>query len=134
MTVAIINDYESYNNNSCDNYETGDSDESPTVILKNRNSAKKLKHVITPEMTSALDRAKISTRNAMHIVATTIKSVSTGDDAQRTVLNRETLRKTRIKNRLTIAREIKESFTPNCILTVHWDGKMMDDLSTSSTE
>lgn len=36
--------------------------------------------MITPEITSALDRYKVSTRNAMHIVAATIKSISNAND------------------------------------------------------
>jgi hypothetical protein len=48
-----------------------------------------------------------------------------GHDPQELILNPESIRKARAKYRAELAKEIKETFSPDTPLTVHWDGKIL---------
>ena len=37
------------------------------------------------------------------------------------------------QHRETAAREFQASFTPNCLLTIHWDGKMLPALKSKES-
>ena len=52
-----------------------------------------------------------------------------GHDPQVLALNRSTIRRKRQQYREAFALGIKEAFQPNTTLTVHWDGKLMPDLT-----
>ncbi|KAG7177298.1 hypothetical protein Hamer_G000596 [Homarus americanus] len=81
---------------------------SPVVSSSNRKRAT-LK-VITPELSSTLDRTGISHRSALRIVSATAASL--GHDPMELVLNYETVRTSRATHRSGIANEIKEKFQP----------------------
>ena len=53
------------------------------------------------------------------------KTRSLSHDPQELVLNPESIRKARAKYRASLAREIKEAFSPQTPLTIHWDGKIV---------
>lgn len=47
-------------------------------------------------------------------------------------INRDSIRRERIKARATFVSSLHEKFSANIPLTVHWDGKLMADLTSSS--
>lgn len=120
VVPKVVSKYDEINQDDCDKSET--------VEFQNRRKKTKLNHVITPNVSAALDRSKTSLRNAVHIISATAKSLNVNLNG--IVINRESVRIARKKARSEIATQIKESFTPNCPLTIHWDGKLMDDLNS----
>jgi hypothetical protein len=52
-----------------------------------------------------------------------------GVDIQQCSTSRESLRRARIENRHSAAKQIKENFNPTVPLTIHWDGKLLLDLN-----
>jgi hypothetical protein len=83
-------------------------------------------NVVSPGLAAALDRTKVSDRNAVYIIAAAAESLGHSPSAQ--AINKESIRRTRHKHREIAAKEIQASFDPNCPLTVHWDGKMLPAL------
>ncbi|KAG0711576.1 hypothetical protein GWK47_020352 [Chionoecetes opilio] len=92
---------------------------SPPKRLRTRGT----KSVLSPDLVGALDRTGVSSRQALRIVAATASSL--GHDPQELVLNPESIRQARAKYRSTLAKDIKETFSPLTPLTVHWDGKIL---------
>ncbi|KAG0710863.1 hypothetical protein GWK47_021923 [Chionoecetes opilio] len=92
---------------------------SPPKRLRTRDT----KSVLSPDLVGALDRTGVSSRQALRIVAATASSL--GHDPQELVLNPESIRQARAKYRSTLAKDIKETFSPLTPLTVHWDGKIL---------
>ncbi|XP_076052754.1 uncharacterized protein LOC143032172 [Oratosquilla oratoria] len=76
-----------------------------------------------PDLVGALDRTGVNSRQALRIVTVTASSL--GHDPQELVLNPESIRKARAKYRVSLAGEIKEAFSPQTPLTVHWGGKIV---------
>lgn len=74
-------------------------------------------------LSSALDRTKMSNRQAVHVLSAA--AVSLGHDPAELVMNRESFRRERIKFRQISAAEIKAAFSPDAPLTVHWDSKIV---------
>ncbi|KAG0730526.1 WD repeat-containing protein 46 [Chionoecetes opilio] len=92
---------------------------SPPKRLRTRGR----KSVVSPDLVGALDRTGVSSRQALRIVAATASSL--GHDPQELVLNPESIRQARAKYRSTLAKDIKETFSPLTPLTVHWDRKIL---------
>jgi hypothetical protein len=95
------------------------------------SSAKKQRlhvvNIITSELASALDRTKVSDRNATYLLSAAAKSL--GFDPRDLALNKESVRLARRQNRKDITSEIKKTFLPETPLTVHWDGKLLPTLT-----
>lgn len=114
--------------------ESTDSDDQ--VVFKDnqnlpaRKRARGTKKVITPTLAAALDRTQVSDRKATMIITEAIKSV--GSDPAEFNINRDSIRRERIKARATFVSSLHEKFSANIPLTVHWDGKLMADLTLSS--
>jgi hypothetical protein len=85
------------------------------------------KNVITPDVAAALDRTLLSDRKAVYVLSAAASSL--GHNVQELSINRSTIQRTRIQSRQQIAELIKESFSPNTPLTVHWDGKLLPALT-----
>jgi hypothetical protein len=81
-------------------------------------------------MASALDRTKVSDRKATLVIATTAKEL--GHDISEFNINRSSIRRSRAKQRKTIAEEIKQRFSASGPLVVHWDGKILPDLQETT--
>ena len=86
------------------------------------------------EVTGALDRSNITNRQAMQVFSSVLKTARKDGkqvDLQEFVLSTNTIRRRREENRATIAENAKKEFLDNmpARLTLHWDGKMMADLS-----
>lgn len=86
--------------------------------------------MITPELASALDRTKTTNRNAVYLL--TEAAASLGSQPSDLTINRETIRRMRIRWRSEAAKYIRNSFSPDVPLIVHWDSKLMPDLDGSN--
>jgi hypothetical protein len=85
-------------------------------------------NIVTRELASALDRTKVSNRNATYVLTATAHSL--GRSPKELALSKDSVRRARRKHREAIAREVRDSFNPETVLTVHWDGKMLPDLTS----
>src|SRR6218665_321030 len=83
--------------------------------------------VITPRLAAALDRARVSDRNATLILAEA--ALSFNCSAAEITVNRSTIRRLRKGCRANFAASIKKDFAEKVPLVVHWDGKLLQDLT-----
>ncbi len=109
--------------------DTGDDSsppQTPSEPKRRRPTA-----VVSKGLAAALDRTKVSDRNATYIIAAAAESL--GLNPASLAINKESIRRARHKHRELAAKEIQASFDPNCPLTVHWDGKMLPALMSTGT-
>jgi hypothetical protein len=101
------------------------------ITFEPTSSSKKNKQrpapIITAELSSALDRADISNRKAVFLLAETAKSLK--HDISSLAINPESIRTARMKFRKETAQAQKASFDPSVPLVLHWDGKMLPDIT-----
>ena len=109
--------------NTSDSYQ-----HSPKPSTSGTSQCKK-KCVVTPTLAMALDRTKASDCNAFMVVASTVNAL--GVDIDDVVLSRSTLQRQRSALHKAIAEDIKESFATDVPITVHWDGKILEDITGS---
>ena len=83
--------------------------------------------VITPEVAAALDRTKTSSRNASYVLSAMGASNKLVESSEKLSLSHSAIHRARKYHRIALATEIRESFSANVPLTVHWDGKIMLD-------
>lgn len=95
------------------------------VKICEKKSPKIKLNVLSSKVSSALDQCKVSTRSAVHIIASTAEIL--GCNLENVSLSRETARRKRKENRTKIYNEILTSFSSQRPLTVHWDGKILED-------
>ncbi|XP_074114013.1 uncharacterized protein LOC141537081 [Cotesia typhae] len=86
-------------------------------------------NILTPELISALDRANVSSRNAMFIIAPVLSSVSV--NVEDTTLSYRTIQRTRMLLRKDTAIGLKDNFKAHDKYVVHWDEKILNDISES---
>jgi len=84
-------------------------------------------NIVTPQLTAALDRAKVSDRNAA-IILTEAASIF-NCDVRNVNINRSSIRRKRKECRSHLAASIKNEFSVDSQLVVHWDGKLLQDLT-----
>ncbi|XP_044588829.1 uncharacterized protein LOC123268012 [Cotesia glomerata] len=77
-------------------------------------------NVLTPEVVSALDRANVSSRNAMFIIAPVLSAV--GIKIEDTTLSYRSIQRARMVQRKDIAQGLKDNFKTHDKYVVHWDG------------
>ena len=82
--------------------------------------------MFNPGLIAALDRTKMSDRNATYVFAETASSL--GHNVDDITMSRSSLQRARKKFRFELAEEVKTSLSGNSPLVVHWDGKLMSDL------
>ncbi|GBP73951.1 hypothetical protein EVAR_56109_1 [Eumeta japonica] len=82
-------------------------------------------NVMTPELSGALDRGEVSDRNVLLVAAYKIVGV----DISTLNLSHGTLYRGRIKFRTNIAEDLKKEFRTEDLYVVHWDGKVLSDIS-----
>jgi hypothetical protein len=119
---------------SCSNSSSiGEEEAQPGCSTSTAPATKRVKreHIISPDLAMALDRTKLSDRKAMLVLSAAASAC--GKDINEVVLSRSTLQRQRSATRKTIANDIKQTFTPNTPLTVHWDGKIMKDVESNET-
>lgn len=85
------------------------------------------KNIVSPELAATLDRTKLSDRKATFVLAATARSL--GNDIQDLTINRSSIRRARLSLRQDISKRLKDNFDPKTPLTVHWDGKLLQDLT-----
>jgi len=85
------------------------------------------KNIMTPGLTAALDRTKLSSRQAASVLAETAESL--GQDLCEVNVNRMSIHRHRKKNRSKSVSQLKQNFHVNGPITVHWDGKLMQALT-----
>ncbi|XP_044577706.1 uncharacterized protein LOC123260590 [Cotesia glomerata] len=88
-------------------------------------------NILTPELISALDRANVSSRNAMFIIAPILTSV--GINIEDTTLSYSTIQRTRMMFRKDLAQGLKNDFKTHDKYVVHWDGKILQDITGSKS-
>ncbi|KAE9536730.1 hypothetical protein AGLY_006963, partial [Aphis glycines] len=107
------------------------SEEDIEFKLETTNNPNKRKrgrqNIMKSEIVTALDRTKVSDRNAVHILIATAQSL--GCNANNIAINRSIIRRNRVFLRQKVSDDIKVSFKPDCPLTVHWDGKILPDIT-----
>jgi hypothetical protein len=86
-------------------------------------------NIVTPSLAAALDRTQVSDRKATMILTET--AISLGHDPKTLAINRMTIARSRQKARATFVQNIKKEFHANEPLTVHWDGKLLKDLTSN---
>ena len=96
-----------------------------THPVKKRGST----HFLTPKLLSALDKCKVSDRDAMHLIVATAEALNC--DIKHFVLNRTSLQHSRKEFRQEKAKELQDNFLLKQMefLVVHWDTKLLPYLS-----
>src|SRR6218665_3904819 len=124
--VDFLGVIQSINLSSSDNETSTSSSTADTFnMLQTPSQPKRSRptNFISPGLAAALDRTKVSDRNAAYIIAATAESL--GHSSSALAINKETIRKSRPNHRERAAKEIRASFDPSCPLTVHCYGKML---------
>lgn len=88
-------------------------------------------NVMTPELVAALDRSNVSCRNAMYIISATLQSV--GVDLTSVNISYKTIQRSRIALRKEIAKGLKDELKFEDNYIVHWDGKLLTDITGTDT-
>lgn len=90
------------------------------------------KKFMTMKLVAALDRCKISDRNAVHILIATLEAL--GHDPLHFVLNRTSIREVRMKLREKYGQDIQNNLDTSVMsgAVLHWDGKLLPSLSGKS--
>lgn len=89
------------------------------------------KELINSHLAASLDVTKLSDRKATVVLTSTLKSL--GCDPSKLNVNSSFIRRQRMKHRQKIAESLKSGFKPNGPLTIHWDGKMIEDITGHET-
>lgn len=90
---------------------------------------KRLKNIANPKLVAILDRTGVSNRAATSIIAATSSAI--GESVSKLPLSKSTIHRQRRKIRKEQFLKIKHEFSENAMtpLTVHWDGKLLPNLS-----
>ena len=86
---------------------------------------------MSPDLAAALDRTQVSSRKATYVLSTVATSV--GVDPETLNISKSSIHRRRARLRSDRAKTIKETFSVKGPLVVHWDGKMMEDLTGKET-
>lgn len=90
-----------------------------------QNPRQKKMDIMTPELSSALDRSNVSSRNAAFIVMAVVKSL--GHDPDRVNISHRLIHRDRNKMRKMMAIDIKKKNFAAENVILHWDGKLLPD-------
>lgn len=83
--------------------------------------------IFTQHVTSALDRNKITDREAVRLIIPL--SAALGCNPASLPISRSSIRRARKKARMEFSANIKETFEPTYPLVIHWDGKLLPDIT-----
>jgi len=81
---------------------------------------------MTPHLSQALDRTKTSSRAAVYILSSAAFGMGLSPESM--VLNRESIRQSRILHAEESTYHIQQNFESNSALVLHWDGKLLPKL------
>ena len=85
-------------------------------------------NVLTGGLVASLDRAKVSDRDAVYVLGEAARAF--GHDIGDFNINRSSIRRERMARRQEMASHLMKEFTTDSVLVVHWDGKLMEDLTS----
>jgi len=85
--------------------------------------------IVTPQVAAALDRTNTSDRKAAHIFSAMASTGLLKQDVEEVIISASAIRRARMKHRRLFSSEVKDTFDPAVPLILHWDGKIMDDLT-----
>ncbi|XP_062551636.1 uncharacterized protein LOC134216869 isoform X1 [Armigeres subalbatus] len=83
--------------------------------------------IMTPILAATLDRIGLSDRNAMYVISAVLTSA--GLNLDDFTVSRQTISRARAEYREEIAQNIQSNFDLNGPLVVHWDEKLLQDLT-----
>ena len=106
--------------------ETGHSSTSHPIESKKEKRA--TKNIMTKGLATSLDRTKVSDRKAVYILTEAAHSL--GHSTEELNINRSSIRRHRRGHRKCHSSSLKQSIKIEGPLLVHWDGKMMADLTS----
>lgn len=108
-----------------------DDGSQPDPFIEQPDPSRGKRNVINERVTAALDRCKISDRNAIHLIIAIVDAL--GHNANDFIINRSTLRNTRRRNREAVAMNLKTNYKlqPSEPCVVHFDGKLLPDIMSS---
>ena len=86
------------------------------------------KNIVSPALAATLDRTKLTDRSATYVLTEAARSLD--QNVEELNINRSSIRRQRLKHRAAMASKIREEFRSGTPLVVHWDGKLMMDLTT----
>ena len=86
------------------------------------------KNVVTPQLSMALDWTKVTDRSAAYVLTETVHSI--GQDPKEYNINRTSIQRLCNLHQKSLAGTLKADFQADCPLVVHWDGKLLRDLTT----
>ena len=89
------------------------------------------KKIVTPSLAAVLDRTNVSDRKATMLIMEAVKSA--GENPAIYNINRASIRRDRIKVRENFAKNLHMKLLGDSPLTVHWDGKLMEDLTSKKS-
>lgn len=118
------------------NISTSDSDQNSTkidnVVVKSpRKDLRNRVSIITQKVAAVLDRTNTSIRTSTMIMASLVNEI--GSSTSEVVLSKSTVHRQRQQFRREEAEQIKDDFrAKKCI--VHWDGKMLPDITGTDTK
>ncbi|KAG7169121.1 hypothetical protein Hamer_G031444 [Homarus americanus] len=114
---------------SSESEEQVNSSASECSPKKSKPGKPRAKNIMSPVLAKALDRTKISDRDAVHLIAAAAQSL--GHNVEDIAVNRKTIRQSRMKLRVQSFKSAKEQFIlnldPTIPLVVHWDGKLLPE-------
>jgi len=102
-----------------------------TRQLINHHKKRGRKKLLDSNLAVSLDVAKLSVRKATVVLMNTIKRL--GSDPLEYNVHTSSIRRQRILYRQEIAESVKNVFIPEVPLTIHWDGKIIEDISGHET-
>lgn len=85
------------------------------------------KQVMCEKLAATMDMAKLSDREAALVLTPVLQHL--GHDPYEYNVNRSSIRRERMKYRQKIAEGLKQEFKPGVTLCIHWDGKMLEDIT-----
>jgi len=113
--------------NLIDSDDNGKQCDDADVDFAEPRRHKQRKTIVSPDVCKVLDRCGASDRQATRILAASAKTL--GYYLNDCSLSSSTVRRHRIANRVKCADQIKHDFNPSNHLVVHWDGKLLPDLT-----
>jgi len=96
---------------------------STSAASQSTSTPKRLNVLSSPEVAGALDRVNLPDRGAMFVVASVAKAL--GHPVEDLTLSQSTIRRTRMATRKEVSEADKDSFSTQCRILLHWDGKLL---------
>ena len=106
----------------------GSSSDSSPERAKPVKRSRASKSIVTPALSMTLERTNVSDRRAAFILTEAARSL--GQNVKQLTINRSTIRRERRRHRQQQASKLKGELKTSAPLIVHWDGKLMEDLTS----